>query len=201
VAGVDAGPAGAPAVRAAAAALAGGAIVAFPTETFYGLAVSALDAPAVARLCALKGRDAAQAVPVVVDSLAMLERLVVDVPDRARALIARHWPGALTLVLPARPEVPAPLVSPQGVGARVSSHPLATALVRACGVPLTATSANRSGEPPARTAAEVRAAFGGDVHVLDGGPTAGGPPSTVIYLDGDRVVVLRAGAIRFDVER
>jgi len=196
---VDDGPAGPGAARevqAAAAALAGGAIVAFPTESFYGLAVPALDAAAVARLCGLKGRDLAQAVPVIVDSVAMLERLVVDVPTPARALIARHWPGPLTLVLPARPEVPAPLVSAHGVGARVSSHPLATALVRACGVPLTATSANRTGQPPARSAAEVRAAFGDEVFILDGGTTAGGPPSTVAYLDGERVVVLRAGAIR-----
>ncbi|MBI5482458.1 MAG: threonylcarbamoyl-AMP synthase [Deltaproteobacteria bacterium] len=196
MAGRDAGPAGELEVRAAAAALAGGAIVAFPTETFYGLAVPALDARAVARLCDLKGREAAQALPVIVDSVAMLERLVVEVPPAARELMARHWPGALTLVLAARPEVPAPLVSVQGVGARVSSHPLATALVRACGVPLTATSANRSGRPPARTAAAVRAAFGDEVYVLDGGTTAGGPPSTVASLDGGRVVVLRAGAVR-----
>jgi L-threonylcarbamoyladenylate synthase len=193
---VDAGgEAAAAAVQAAAAALAGGAIVAFPTETFYGLAVPALDPVAVARLCALKGRDAAQAVPVIVDSVEMLERLVVAVPDAARALIARYWPGPLTLVLPARPEIPAPLVSAKGLGARVSSHPLATALCRACGVPLTATSANRAGRAPARTAADVRAAFGDAVHLLDGGTTAGGPPSTVAAFEGDRVVVLRAGAI------
>jgi L-threonylcarbamoyladenylate synthase len=189
------GPDGAQEVQAAAAALAGGAIVAFPTESFYGLAVSALDAVAVARLCGLKGRGLAQAVPAIVDSVAMLERLVVDVPSPARALIARHWPGPLTLVLPARPEVPAPLVSRYGVGARISPHPVATALVRACGVPLTATSANRAGEPPARSAADVRAAFGDAVYVLDGGTTAGGPPSTVAYLDGERVVVLRPGAV------
>jgi L-threonylcarbamoyladenylate synthase len=198
VAGEAAGPVGPEVtaeVRAAAAALAGGAIVAFPTETFYGLAVPALDAAAVARLCALKGRDAAQAIPVVVDSAAMLERLVAVVPAPARELIARHWPGPLTLVLPARPEVPAALVSPHGVGARVSSHPFATALVRAFGAPLTATSANRAGQPPARTAAAVRAAFGDQVHVLDGGTTAGGLPSTVAFFDDGRVVVLRAGAV------
>jgi len=185
-------------VRAAAAALARGAVVAFPTETFYGLAVPALDPDAVARLCALKGRDPAQAIPVLVDSVEMLERLVVAVPPAARALIARHWPGPLTLVLPARPGVPAPLVSAHGVGARVSSHPVATALVGACGAPLTATSANLAGQPPARTAAEVRAAFGDAVHLIDGGPTAGGPPSTVACFEGDRVVVLRAGAVRLD---
>lgn len=190
------GPAVPAEVRAAAAALAGGAIVAFPTETYYGLAVPALDAAAVARLCALKGRDLTQAVAVIVDSVAMLERLVVEVPPPARALIARYWPGPLTLILPARPEIPVPLVSAFGVGARISPHPLATALVRACGVPLTATSANRMGRPPARSAAEVRAAFGDEVVVLDGGTTAGGLPSTVAYLEGDRVVVLRAGAIR-----
>jgi len=192
VAGAGPGP---DEVRAAAAALARGAVVAFPTETFYGLAVPALDPEAVGRLCALKGRDPSQAIPVLVDSVEMLERLVVEVPSAARALIARHWPGPLTLVLPARPEVPAPLVSAQGVGARISSHATATALVSASGAPLTATSANRTGQPPARTAAEVRAAFGDALWVLDGGTTAGGPPSTVACFEGDRVVVLRAGAI------
>jgi L-threonylcarbamoyladenylate synthase len=185
-------------VRAAAAALARGEVVAFPTETFYGLAVPALDPDAVGRLCALKGRHPGLAIPVLVDSVEMLERLVVEVPPVARALIARHWPGPLTLVLPARPGVPAPLVSASGVGARISSHPVATALVAACGAPLTATSANLAGRPPARTAAEVRAAFGDAVHLLDGGTTAGGPPSTVAGFEGDRVVVLRAGAIRLD---
>jgi L-threonylcarbamoyladenylate synthase len=189
------GPAETAAVAAAAQALRAGRIVAYPTETFYGLAVPATDAAAVARLVALKGRGAAQTVAVIVDSEAMLAALCPAVPPRARELIARHWPGPLTLVLPARPELPAPLVGPHGVGARISSHPLATALVRACGVPLTATSANPSGAPPARTAAEVRAAFGDRVHVLDGGPTAGGPPSTVAAVVGERVVVLRPGAI------
>ena len=183
-------------LQAAAAALGRGEVVAFPTETYYGLAVPALDGGAVARLCALKGRDPGQAIPVLVDSVAMLERLVVAVPAPARALIDRHWPGPLTLVLPARPGVPAPLVSDRGVGARVSSHPAATALVTACGAPLTATSANLTGQAPARTAAEVRAALGDAVHVLDGGTTTGGPPSTVVCFEGERVVVLRAGAVK-----
>jgi L-threonylcarbamoyladenylate synthase len=183
------------AVAEAARALRAGRVVAFPTETFYGLAVPATDAAAVARLVALKGRGPAQAIAVIVDSAAMLDALCAAVPPRARALMDRHWPGPLTLVLPARPELPPPLVGPHGVGVRVSSHPLATALVRACGVPLTATSANRTGAPPARTPDEVRAAFGAAVHLLDGGPTAGGPPSTVAAVVGDEVTIIRRGAV------
>jgi L-threonylcarbamoyladenylate synthase len=184
------------AVARAAAALAGGAIVAFPTETFYGLAVPATDAAAVARLVALKGRAPDQTIAVIVDSVAMLDVLYEAIPPRARTLMDRHWPGPLTLVLPARSGLPAPLRGPHGIGVRISSHPLATALVHACGVPLTATSANRAGAPPARTPAEVRAAFGTSVHLLDGGPTVGGAPSTVAAVVGTEVRVLRPGAVQ-----
>jgi L-threonylcarbamoyladenylate synthase len=178
------------------AALRRGEIVAFPTESSYGLAVDALSEPALARLFALKEREPGKPPPLLVDGESMLARLVERVPARARELMAKHWPGPLTLVLPARAGLPEPLVLEGGVGARKSPHPIADALCEALGAPLTATSANLSGAPPAMTAAEVRAAFGDRVHVLDGGRAGGGKPSTVVRVaDDGTLTILRAGAI------
>jgi L-threonylcarbamoyladenylate synthase len=125
----------------------------------------------------------------------MLERLVTAVPERARELMARFWPGPLTLVLPALAELPDALVSGGGVGVRRSPHALADALVAAFGGPVTATSANLAGEPPAMSAAEVRRRFGARVHVLEG-DAGGAPPSTVAQVAADgTLTILRAGAL------
>ncbi len=183
-------------IAAAAAALRQGEIVAFPTETYYGLAVDALDGAALERLFELKGRDSEKASALLVVDLAMFADLCTGVPERARALAAAHWPGPLTLALPARADLPAAIVRDGFVAARVSSHPVAQALVTALGRPITATSANPAGAAPPRTAAEVRAYFGAQrLHVLDGGPTPGGPPSTLVRLRGEKIEVLRVGAI------
>lgn len=181
-------------VAAAVAALRRGDVVAYPTETFYGLGVDAFSPAALERLRALKGRGE-KAVSVLIDGEAMLARLCADVPPRARALMARHWPGALTLALPARPGLPEALVLDGCVAVRQSPHPLARALVAGFGGPVTTTSANRAGEPAATTAAAVRAALGDGCHVLDGGATVGGAPSTLARVRGDTVEILRAGAI------
>jgi L-threonylcarbamoyladenylate synthase len=184
------------AVRAAVAALRRGAIVAFPTETYYGLAVDALDVAALARLFALKGRGAEKASALLVADFGMLAELCAEAPAAARDLAAAHWPGPLTIALPARPGLPAGIVSDGCVAARVSSHPVAAALVAAFGRPLTATSANPAGVPPARTLAEVTAHFpGANLHLLDGGQTAGGLPSTLVRLREGKVEVLRRGAV------
>jgi L-threonylcarbamoyladenylate synthase len=173
-------------------ALRRGAIVAFPTETYYALGASALDPAAVERVMRAKGREPDKPIAVIVADRAMLER-VARVPAEAEPLL-KHWPGPLVLVLPAVPGLPEPLLSARGeIGLRISSHPLARDLVTAVGAPLTATSANRAGEPPPRTAAGVREALG-DVAVLDGGATPGGPPSTVIGFERGRPVIIRQGA-------
>jgi L-threonylcarbamoyladenylate synthase len=185
------------AVAAAVAALGRGEVVAYPTETFYGLGVDATDEAALARLAALKGRGAEKAISVLVVGPEMLDRLCVPDPS-ARSLMAAHWPGPLTLALPARPGLPAPIVADGCVAVRESPHPLARALVAAFGRPVTTTSANHAGAPPATTAAQVRASFGDGCHVLDGGPTPGGAPSTLARVRGGRVEVLRQGAIRLD---
>jgi len=176
------------------AALRRGEVVAYPTETFYGLGVDALDVAALDRLRELKGRGE-KAISVLIEGDAMLARLCAEIPPRALELMRRHWPGALTLALPARDGLPAALVSDGCVAVRQSSHPLARALVVALGGPLTTTSANPAGAPPATSAEAVRAALGQGCRILDGGPTAGGAPSTLVRIRGDRLEVLRRGAI------
>ena len=178
----------------AVVALRRGEIVAYPTETFYGLAVDASDELALARLRELKGR-AEKAFSVLVVGAEMLARLCEPPSAKAQALMARYWPGALTLALPARADVPAPLVADGCVAVRESPHPLARALVRAFGGPITATSANLAGGVPATTPAEVEAALGGRCLVLPGGTTPGGAPSTLARVRGNRIEVLRPGAV------
>ena len=181
----------------AAAVLKHGGLVAFPTETFYGLGAAALDRRAVRRIFELKGRPETKPLLVLVDSIAMAGT-VAEVGDRARALAARHWPGALTLVLRARPHVPEEVTAGTGtIGLRVSPHRVAQGLVRALGGPVTAPSANPSGLEPPTTAAGVLAHFEGAVEmVLDGGPTPGGEPSTVLDLTVEPPRVLRQGVVR-----
>lgn len=185
----------------AAAVLRAGRLVAFPTETFYGLGAAGLHGAAVRALFQAKGRPDDRPVLLLVDSVGMAER-VAEVTPAARRLMERYWPGPLTLVLPARAEVPEEVTAATGtVGVRLSPHPVARGLVRALGEPVTAPSANRSGAVPPTTAAEVLRALGEAVAlVLDGGPTPGGLPSTVLDLTAYPPRVLRAGAVRVDVD-
>jgi L-threonylcarbamoyladenylate synthase len=183
-------------LRAAADVLRAGGVVAFPTETFYGLAVAALHPVSVRRVFTLKGRPESKPLLVLVDSVAMAET-VAEVGEPARALMARYWPGALTLVLPARAIVPSDVTAGTGtLGLRVSSHPVAQGLVRALGEPVTAPSANPTGLEPTTTAGGVLAYFSAGIDlVLDGGPTPGGPPSTVLDVTTDPPAVIRQGAV------
>ena len=185
------------AVQEAAALLRAGGLVAFPTESFYGLGADALDARAVARVCHLKGRPSWKPLLVLVDSVEMAEAVTAELPGGARELMARHWPGALTLVLQAAPHVPPALTAGTGtIGVRMPGHPVALALVRAARLPVTAPSANPSGAPPPVTAGEVRGYFEGQVDlILDGGPTAGGTGSTVADCTAWPPRVLRAGPV------
>lgn len=178
----------------AAAALRRGEIVAYPTETFYGLGVNALDELALARLKLLKGRGE-KATSVLVHGPDMLDRLCRKVPPLAAALMERFWPGALTIALPARSGVPPALVAEGCVAVRESSHPTARALVESFGAPVTATSANLAGQPPATTAEAVEEVFEGRCRVLHGGTTPGGAPSTLVRVRGNRIEVLRRGAV------
>ena len=150
------------------------------------------------RVFDVKGRDESKPLLVLVDSIAMAESLAVGITPRARALMASHWPGALTLVLRARAGLPRELTAGTGtIGVRLSAHPVARRLVSALGSPLTAPSANLQGGAPPTTAAGVLRVFDGAIDlVLDGGATAGGPPSTVVDVTVDAPRVLRQGAVR-----
>jgi L-threonylcarbamoyladenylate synthase len=183
-------------VTRAAQAIRRGEIVAFPTETYYGLAVDALDAAALARLFALKGRGSEKASALLMADMAMFAGLCAEVPARALELARDHWPGPLTLALPARSDLPAAIVSDGCVAARVSPHPVARALVEAAGGPITCTSANPAGAAPARSAEQVAAHFAGRaLFLLDGGQTSGGAPSTLVRVRGPMLEIVRQGAI------
>lgn len=165
-------------------------VAVLPTETFYGLAVDPHDETAVARVFAIKGRDAAKALLVVAASIDQVARLVV-LDARRRAALAAAWPAPVTVVLPLR----APLAAAAGaLAVRIPAHALLRSLLARVGA-LTATSANRSGAPPCTDPAAVAAAFGGEADLLlDGGATPGGAASTVVDWTGERPVVLRPGA-------
>jgi L-threonylcarbamoyladenylate synthase len=188
-------PSPAEALALAVVALRRGDVVAYPTETFYGLGVGALDELALARLKELKGRGVEKAFSVLVVGREMLERVCEPPSPLALTLMERYWPGPLTLALPARPDAPEGIVLDGCVAVRESPNVLARSLVRAYGDPVTTTSANPAGQPPATTPAEVRAAFGQRCTVLSGGATPGGAPSTLARVRGNRIEVLRQGAI------
>lgn len=180
----------------AAAAILRGEIVAYPTETYYGFAVLAMDPQALGRLFALKGRGENKASALLVSDLGMFSELCAELPPRAIALARAHWPGPLTLAVPAHPGLPPAIVTDGCVAARVSSHPVAHALVQAVGRPITATSANLSGAPAVRRASALEAQFPrGGFHILDGGQTPGGAPSTLVRVRTGGIEILRPGPV------
>lgn len=181
----------------AAALVRAGRLVAFPTETVYGLGANALDAEAVTRIYAVKGRPATSPLIVHVASVEMAKSLVSSWPEMAECLARTFWPGPLTLVLPKLPVIPDIVTAGlTTVGLRMPSHPLALALIRAAGVPLAAPSANRFTEVSPTTAQHVRNSLGNEVDlILDGGPSEVGIESTVLSLGGLQPVLLRPGGI------
>ena len=185
------------ALARAVRALNAGQVIVYPTETFYGLGVDISVRGALDRLYAIKAREFDKPVALIAANLEMAFSVAREVPPAARRLAEKFWPGPLTLVLPAVPGLPAELVGPEGgVGIRVSSHRVARALAAALGRPVTATSANPAGAPPARTIREARAFFENRVAVyLDGGTMSADAPSTIVAFEGSRMRILRAGAI------
>ncbi len=181
----------------AAALIRAGELVAFPTETVYGLGANALDPSAIEKIYAAKGRPPESPLIVHVDSVEMARSLAREWPDAAERLARRFWPGPLTLVLPKQPHVPDRLTAGLNtVGIRMPSHPIALALIHAAGVPVAAPSANRFTELSPTTAQHVRDSLGDRVAlVLDGGPTTVGIESTVLSLAAPEAVLLRPGMI------
>lgn len=174
-----------------------GGLVAFPTETVYGLGANALDANAVAGIFRAKGRPAGNPLIVHVADAESAKAIVAEWPDAAERLAARFWPGPLTLVLRRRPEIP-DVVTAGGptVAVRNPAHPVALALISAAGLPIAAPSANRSEQLSPTRAEHVALSLRGRVAlILDGGPTAGGLESTVLALSAEGPVLLRPGLV------
>jgi L-threonylcarbamoyladenylate synthase len=178
-------------------ALRAGDLVVYPTETFYGVAADPSSTSALKRLFAVKGREAAKTVAMIAADTRSAFSLAREVPPIARRLAECFWPGPLTLVLPAAAQIAPELVgSGGGVGVRVSSHPTARALAAGLERPITATSANRAGESPAKSLADAHEALGRKVKVyLEGGILRTGAPSTVLEVVGDRWRIVREGAV------
>jgi L-threonylcarbamoyladenylate synthase len=194
---VDPSAPSADALTEAARVLRGGGLVAFPTETVYGLGANALDAAAVQRIFAAKGRPANNPLIVHVAEASQVQQIVADWPQLAARLAARFWPGPLTLVLPKRDVMP-DVVTAKGptVAVRVPAHPVTQALLRAAALPIAAPSANRSSElSPTRAEHVLRGLDGGIEMVLDCGPTSGGIESTVLDLTTIPPRLLRPGPI------
>jgi L-threonylcarbamoyladenylate synthase len=183
-------------IKEAAQILRDGGLVAFPTETVYGLGANALDAAAVAKIYEMKGRPETSPLIVHASSIEMARTLVAEWPREAEELAQRWWPGPLTLVLPKAANIPDIVTAGlPSVGVRIPAHPLALELIEAAGVPLAAPSANRFKELSPTTAAHVRAAFGDLIPVLDGGPTRVGIESTVVSIVDGKLTLLRPGMI------
>lgn len=186
----------APDIAAAVAALRAGELVAFPTETVYGLGADARNPVALHKVFALKGRPADHPLILHLHSAADLDQWVAEVPPMARQLAARFWPGPLTLVLPKAATVSTVLTGGQdSVAIRVPSHPVARALLAAFGSGLAAPSANRYGRVSPTRAAHVRDEFPAGLRVLEGGDCEVGLESTIVSLLGDQPILLRPGAI------
>ena len=184
-------------IEQAGAVIRAGGLVAFPTETVYGLGADALDADAARRIFAAKGRPQDNPLIAHIADIAMLDALCHDIPDAARRIAARFWPGPLTMALPKRPIVPDTVTAGlPTVGVRYPSHPVAQALIRAAGVPVAAPSANRSGKPSPTTFAHVLADMDGRIDgIIDGGNADVGVESTFIEFSGGKVRILRPGYI------
>ena len=172
-----------------------GELVAFPTDTVYGVGALVDNSQAIAQLYAVKGRTEEKAIPILLSDPAQLELVTLDASEMALRLARRFWPGALTLVLPKHPSLPEEISTQPTVGVRMPDHPVALGLMRLSG-PLAVTSANLSGGANAVTAQEVLEQLGGRIPlILDGGQTPGGSPSTVVDCTGAEPRILRQGPI------
>jgi L-threonylcarbamoyladenylate synthase len=184
-------------LEAALAAFMQGGLVAFPTDTVYGVGGMATNGEVVEAIYQAKDRPVDRSIPVLVGGWTDLEGVALP-PPRAERLAAAFWPGPLTIVVPRDQRLPAAIGPGTTVGVRAPAHAAALALVRAAG-PLATSSANRSGEPSPLTALEVMGALEGRIDlVVDGGKAPGGRPSTVVDCTGDRPVLVRAGPVSLE---
>lgn len=187
------------AIARAADIVRSGGVVAYATDTLYGLAVDPRSDAAVERLFVVKGRDERVAIPLIAASLEQAEAVGV-VGDTETRLAKAFWPGPLTIVVPARPGLSArALAGGDTVAVRVPAHDVARTLAAAFGHAMTSTSANRSGQAPPTAAPEIDPGLASDLDaIIDSGPAPGGPPSTIVKVVGARVELIRAGAIAWN---
>jgi len=175
-----------------------GGLVAFPTDTVYGVGALAFDANAVESIYVAKDRPIEKAIPVLIGDPADLEKVGADIPDSARKLASRFWPGPLTILVPKRADLPEAVSATATVGARVPDHEVARALLRAAG-PMAVTSANISGKLSPVTAQEVYEQLKDRIDlIIDGGKTPGGVPSTLVDCTSEELKVLREGPLSLD---
>ena len=185
-------------VRQAAEMVRDGLVVAYPTDTLYGLAVDPRNPAAVRRLFALKGRAETSALTLIAADIGQVGA-VGEMSPQAGRLASHWWPGPLTIVIGARPILAAEaLAGGRTVGVRVPDHPVAVALARAVGFCITATSANRSGEPAAASARAVADALPNVDGIVDAGPARGGAPSTIVNASLAQVALVREGAVPWE---
>ena len=182
-------------IQSALETLKRGGLVAFPTDTVYGVGALVYDAPAVESIYAAKDRPVEKAIPVLIGGPEDLDKVTSTIPPIAAKLAARFWPGPLTLVVPKHPNLPDVVSAGPTVGVRVPDHPIARALLTTAG-PMAVTSANISGQDSPKTAEEVFLQLNGRIPlILDGGETPGGVPSTVVNCLGTEPVILREGPV------
>jgi L-threonylcarbamoyladenylate synthase len=175
-----------------------GGVVAFPTDTVYGIGVNVFSSESIEKLFIIKGRDAAKAIPVLIGDPAQLDLVAASASEAALRLAQRFWPGPLTLVVSRHPSLPTVLSSLPTVGVRMPDHPVALRLLRQSG-PLATTSANLSGGPDPSSAQEVLSQLAGRIDlVLDGGPCPGGVPSTVVDCISSDLRLLRPGPLSLE---
>jgi L-threonylcarbamoyladenylate synthase len=174
-----------------------GGIIAYPTETFYGLCVNPFNADAVQALYRLKGRPSSSPMPLIIGGISMIRFVAKELPPQAVKLMKRFWPGPLTIVLKAADSLPASVTAGTGtIGVRVPGCPRARRFSNTLGFPITSTSANPSGEKPPVTAEEVAGYFNGSINlIIDGGRLKGGLGSTIVDATGETLVIIREGEV------
>ena len=180
-----------------------GGVIAFPTDTFYGLGADPFNPDAISKIFKIKQRPADKPLLILIHSRNQLEELTQEITDNARKLMEHFWPGPLTLIFKAAPGLPDALTAGTGtIGIRLPGHPFTCRLLETLGRPLTAPSANISGAEELRTAQQVESALGEKLDlIIDGGPTPGGRPSTVLDTTTNPPALLREGALsRSDLE-
>lgn len=183
------------ALKAAADVLLRGGVAAIPTDTVYGFAALVHDEKAIERLYRIKERSQNKSIAVLLGDAVQAHEVAHEFPAKAQRLADKYWPGALTIIIRKKTGLPADLTSNDLVGLRIPDHEFTRDLIRLTG-PLAVTSANISGQPPAKSIAEFTDELGDQLDIIiDGGPSRGGVPSSVINCDADPATILREGAI------